>query len=127
MTWVRVVHELDGTIKTIEHRADEPEPGGAAYTEDNMAPTFKGMDWFVCDVQDFHDDDGLFPWGTASVSNPGLARGLRAVNPDVALIATTRAEQKMRSDRTKELRTKLVDDTASLPEMREMLRIERGL
>lgn len=133
MTWVRVFHKLDGEIVARDHRADEPVSGSDVYTDGNVPPTFSGLDWFVCDIQDFYEGEGEeeerkeVPWGTASVTNAGLSRGLRGVLVDTAGVAAVRKAQDTREARLAALQAKLVDGTATTADMRELMRLERGL
>tara|TARA_Y100000310_G_scaffold117032_2_gene115716 strand:- start:1374 stop:1769 length:396 start_codon:yes stop_codon:yes gene_type:complete len=131
MTWVRVYHKLDGEVVARERRADEWRLGAGAYTDENVVPAHAGLDWLVCDIEDFYEGEGdareEVPWGTASITNAGLSRGQRAVQQDSGAIATAKADAKTKGDRKKALDAKLVADTATAAEMRELMRIERGL
>jgi hypothetical protein len=127
MTSVRVFHKPDGAIQAREHRVDEAALGSAAYTNDNVPPVYVGLDWFVCDIRDFYDDEGEVPWETAIVTNAGLARGLRGVQQDTGAIATHLAGEKAKADKMGVLQAKLTADTATVGDIRELMRLERGL
>jgi hypothetical protein len=131
MTYVRVYHKLNGEVVAREYRADEPDLGSGAYTDENVLPAHEGTDWLVCDVEEFLEGEGAkreeIPWGTAEITNPGLARGLRAILLDTEAIAQVKVEAKGKADRMGVLKDKLVDDTATIANMRELMRLERGL
>lgn len=128
MTIVRVFHHPNGTIRAREHRADEPELGADAYTQDNIPLPYIGFDWFTCYLNDSYDTEGEIPFEALRVigSGPG-----RRVTPDVAEPARLR---QLIKDRTKgaggridQLHAKLSNYTITPAEINEMLRIERGL
>lgn len=128
--WRRVVHNGSQLI-SVEHRADEYELGAAAYTNDNLIPKHIGLSWFVQDIAVFDDAEGLIPWEALSVSNPSAPSDQRTVSIDVGISDSERQKIK---DQTRgaggmrdSLELKLRDNTITDAEIRDLLRLERGL
>ena len=80
MTMIRIFHNDSGKILSREHRSDEHVLGSESYTEENVTAAQKGKAWFVCDITDIFEGDDELSWDVASVTNPGLAKELRAID-----------------------------------------------
>ena len=81
----------------------------------------------MCDIEDFYDDEKEVPWGTATVTNPGLGRSQRGVLVDATAVAAVKEAKDTKESRLAALKAKLADDTATTADMRELMRLERGL
>lgn len=128
--WRRIFHN-GSIIRAVEHRADEHALGASAYTDANIPDIYLGFDWFVDDINKFHDGEGAIPWEAISVTNPEAAKEQRQIGVDgtITIAARQHAKNATRGaqGRLDELTDKLQNDTISDAELRELLKLERGL
>ncbi len=114
---VRVFH--DGTkVVAIEHRVDE------TYTAENRHGNHQDYSALVVDAADLSDAEGPIPF-------EALIPGGSGVGVDTVKRDAVRQAQKDRTvgagGRLDTLRQKLADDAITDAELRELLRLSRGL
>jgi hypothetical protein len=106
-------------MSSREHRLDE------TYTDDNIPLSYKGLSCVVKDLTDFYDAKGEIPFEACSLT------ASKNVKIDTAKAATLRQaivdRTKGMGGRRDTLDSKLKDDSATLSEIKELLRLERGL
>jgi hypothetical protein len=115
MPQIRIYYHPDGSIRRTEHRRDE------IYTVENA--NLADCDWIVVDNISLYDAEGIVPLGA-----------IRIVDDTVTIVAANAAAERQRireretgTPRLNALLAKLRGDAITTAEIRELMRLERGM